>query len=308
MRVSILLNIADGLCNYFDNMDPGSRDRFLRAYSLAAAAGQYDLQSRAASWIALLAYAAYNFEEMTKFIAEGISLNSSSDSSTKSRLCMILALTAHLANRFDVASPWYERSRQYAADLEDEATLSALMHNMASIWAANRRNEVIGGIRTSDKSRIALLGAMSTLNFDERVGALSLNTLTPLIQAQLYSLEGNYAHALEIYSTNLDTLRLRSVSGWQSWLHADRAWCQLKMGYLNEGREQLTRAQESLRQDQHVDDRAATYQRLAECHSLLGDNDASTSYGAKARTCWRQFLELQATMLKHVSSVSGTVF
>ena len=304
IRLAILVNIADGLCHYFEDMGPESRDRFLRAFSLAAAGEQDDLQSRAASWLALYSYGTYDFVGMVRYLRGALSKKSSLDAATKSRFCMLLALTAHLANRFDIASPWYQKSRRYAAEIEDEVTLSALMHNMASIWTANLRNEALGGIETKDKSRTALTGAMSTMNFDHLVGALGLNYFTPLIRAQLFSLEGEYENALELYSANLGVLNLRSVKGWQSWLLADRGWCHLRLGNVREGKEDLAKAQASISNDHHIDDQAATLKRLSDCYSMLGDDNESSTLVARSNSCWSQFIDLQGEMLERVGEFS----
>lgn len=304
-RVSALLHIADGLCHYYTDMGPEARDRFLRAHALARAAGLDDLVARAASWLALVQYGSYQFAEMARSLDESFMGAPVGDSATLARSCLVVAQTIHLANRFDAALPWYRRARLLSADTEDEATLSALMHNMASIWATNARNATLGGAPTRDSSRQALAGAMSTLNFDVLVGLANLSVFTPLLQAQISSIEGDYGRALALYEQHLDALSIRAVKGWQVWLLADKGWCQLETGRPQMARKTLEVARSLLIHDVHVDDRAAALARLADACDKLEDLDDAHLLRQQANDSWQRFAELQEQMLRVIESSGG---
>lgn len=305
-RLSILLNIADGLCHYYANMGIESRDRFLRAHALSKATNNTDLTSRAASWLALVAYGAYDFDMMEMYLDQSW-FSGRGDQSSKVRALLIVALTIHLANRFDLARQWYQRARYFAAEVEDSASMSAIMHNMTSIWSANRRNSTLGGIETEDKSKNALLSAISTANFDDLIGATSLPSFTPLIQAQILSIDGRSKEALELYEPHLGNLRIQSVPGWQKWLLADRAWCLLQSGYADRAKNEFDTLFEVLSEDDHVDDLAASLTRLSSGYRILGVEERSQQCGMRSLDCWAAFARLQQQMLRKMERFSSWV-
>lgn len=304
-RVSALAHIADGLCHYYTDMGPEARDRFLRAHALARAASLSEVAARAASWLALLHYGSYRFTEMARSLDECFLGAPHTDPATLARSCLVVAQTVHLANRFDRALPWYRRVRVLSAETEDEATISALMHNMASIWATNSRNAALGGSPTRDSSRQALAGAMSTLNFDDLVGLTNLSVFTPLLRAQVCSIEGDYEQALALYDEHLDSLSLRAVTGWQAWLLADKGWCQLQTGKAELATQSCETAKSVLTSDMHVDDRAATLTQLSRAYAKFGNEAEARQCGVEASVCWLEFATLQELMLSVVESSQG---
>lgn len=304
-RVSVLAHIADGLCHYYANMGVEAKDRFLRAHAVARATGLDALVARSASWLALIQYGAYQFADMAKSLDESLSVSANADAATQARACLVIAQCIHLANRFDLALPWYRRARILAAEIEDEATISALMHNMASIWASNVRNASLGGPPTSDSSRQALAGAVSTLNFDDLVGLSTLGIFTPLLQAQLFSVEEEFDQALVLYTEHLDALNVQAVVGWQAWLLADKGWCQLKAGQRQASEQTLVLVNDLIVKDIHVDDRAAALTRLSQAHSEMGKTALANEHRLQAAESWQTFAALQQSMLAAIESSSG---
>lgn len=304
-RLSALLNLAEGLCHYYQDMGTESADRFRRAQAISRVGGHPDLAARAASWLGLLHYGSYGFEEMIECIEESIDPASGYDTGTWARSSMSMALTIHLANRFDLALPWYRRAHLLAVETEDEATISALIHNMAALWVANVRNSRLGGPATSDTSRQALLGVLSTFNFDDLVGLSALKAFTPLLEAQIHSLESNYERALALYESGLSELKVKAVVGWQAWLQADRAWCSIQLGQTESAQSALAAVQAMIAGNHHVDDRAATLSRLAQCWRALGEQKAANVCEAEGRLCWSDFECLQARMLSVATESEG---
>lgn len=295
-RVSILINIADGLCHYFEDMSPAANDRYQRARALAHASGQADLQARADSYIALLEYGAHRFEQMFRHLdaaTEGVSM---SDKQTLCRICMIVGQTLHLANRFDLAAKCYRSAKFFANEVSDDASMSAILHNMASIRSVNLRNFRLGGIETRDESEVTWLQADSTWNFDKIIGSTGLGVLTPLMKAQLLSLENRYDEALAIYNSTLPNMSLQALGGWQSWLLADMAWCNLRLGFPEKARVGFDRAVMEVNEDHHLDDRGAIFTRLSEGMVIIGDMDLADSYKLVADQAWKSFTSLQDAM------------
>ncbi|MEW5918471.1 MAG: hypothetical protein AB1762_18865 [Gemmatimonadota bacterium] len=304
-ELTILINIADGLGHYFEDMGPQAEDRFRRALMLARAIQDQELAAHAASWLALVHYGAYRFSDMARLLDESLCTVEIRNSETLARFSLTIAQTFHLANRFDIALSWYRRTQRYASLIEDEMMLSALMHNMASIWAANARNALLGGPSTSDESSQALLGTLSTLNFDEMVGLSGLSVFTPLLQAQILSLEKRYVEAQRLYARYHGSFNLHAVPGWQAWLAVDRGWCELQIGNSHVARSLFEDANLRLSSDLHVDDRAATLARLAQGFEALGESSVSESLQLQAAKCWGEFALLQKSMLRTMTTSPG---
>ena len=296
VRVSILVNVADGMINYYQDMSPVANDRYQRARALAVAAGQDELQARIDSLIALLEYGLHHFDRMFRYLEEAAKKVSADDNQTLCRICMITGQTLHLANNYDLSIVWYQKAKYFANQAHDDASMSALLHNMASIWAVNWRNSQLGKIATSDDPQMARVGANSTSNFDQIIGSSALASLTPLMKAQILSLENKYEEALKIYCLTLPTLSLKALGGWMSWLLADMAWCNLQLGNLDEARIGFEQSLDGLRDEYHLDDRAATLSRLSEGLEMLEQKDIASFHKLKAIEAWKAFIQLQAEM------------
>ncbi len=271
-------------------------DRYQRARAIAIASGQDDLQARADSLIALLEYGLHHFERTFWYLEEAAKRASIDDKETLCRICMITAQTLHLANSYDIAMKWYQKAKYFANEVHDDASMSALLHNMASIWAVNWRNSQLGEIATNDSPQVARVGADSTFNFDQIIGSSALGALTPLMKAQILSLETKYDEALMIYTEMLASLSLKALGGWRSWLIADMAWCSLELGYIDDARAGFERALKELSDEDHLDDHAAALSRLSEGLETLGQIELARTCKLRAVENWRSFTQLQDRM------------
>ncbi len=294
LRASVLFHIADGLCEYYTNLAPSARDRFARALALASAADQVDLVTRAASWQALVQYGSHEFQAMITSLDQCFLNFAVANAETMSRSCLLVAQALHIANRFDLALPWYRRARHYCAEVEDDITLSALMHNMASIWASNVRNASLGGLATRDSSRQAMAGVLASMNFDELIGTAAMEILTPLLRAQIESIQGNCNAAVELYGTQLEKLEMEAMKGWRAWLRADFGWNLLRTGNYQQAILMIESAETILAEDMHPDDHAATLSRLASVYLELGDPARASRLREDSRRKWSEFADLQA--------------
>jgi tetratricopeptide (TPR) repeat protein len=300
-RLTVLINLSDGLYHYYKNMGLQSRDRLSRAFALAIATGNFDLASRAAAWLALLAYGAYDFVAVAKHLTASNDLQDR-DSIAEARNALTIAMVIHLANRFDLAKPWYKKAHSLAAEVEDDAMISAILHNMSSLWLTNIRNSHLGSIETSDKSSMVMAGVRSTLNFDEIVGSTSQPAFTPLMRAQLLSSEGKYSEALTMYQGHVDSLDIEAVHGWQKWLQADRAWCVLQAGQRDGAKDEFDRILLAISDGDHVDDVGATLRRISQGYGALGMTEQSLQCALRADECWLVFRRLQVEMLNIASA------
>ena len=138
--------------------------------------------------------------EHARHLAQALRLAARDDHATRSRACLVAALAYHHAGRYDLALPWYHATRRHAASEGDDATLSALMHNLAWLRGSHAREASIFGGANADDVRQALMGAESTEHFDAGLGTASLQSLVPMLRAQILVVLGQCEEALAFYA------------------------------------------------------------------------------------------------------------
>lgn len=296
--VSAWLALAEGLADYFDDLSLSAREQIQRALALAGAARLPPLRALASAWLAQFHYAAHEFGPMTSQLAEALRLAGPELPGARARASMVAAVSLHFAGRFDLALPWYHRTRDDAAIEGDDATISAVMHNMSGLRISNARLAALFGDDPGDEVRHALLGAQSTENFDLGVGTASLLHLVPMLRAQAHLLQGDVAEALALYRTHLDPA-LADGLGWQEGsFRADMAWCLLTEGAVDEARQTARAAAQALaRGDADADDLACGHARLAEVLARLGDADAAARHRRLAQASVTEHRRQQAEVM-----------
>lgn len=296
-RVSTLLNLAEGLYLYYKDVSPLAEDRFARARAIAQVGGHADLEGQAISWLSLIHYGNYRFNAICKCIEECVEQLACTDSTANARISLTIAISIHLANRFDLAMPWYRRTHLFAVERRDEAMISAMLHNMAALWLSNSRNAQLGGPATVDSSRQALTGALSSFNFDGLVGVSALGVLTPLLEAQISSLELDYHKAIRLYEDCRSNFDVQNLHNWSNWMLADLEWCRLNAGLAETTCDALEKIQRSIGDSDQADEKAVTFARLAECARFIGEHDWAIRCDEAAKENWRHFGKLQESIL-----------
>lgn len=290
--VSIRVNLAEGLIAYFENVGVNTTDKLQRAYALSVAAEVEPLRALCAAWLAHWAYSTLDMAALARHVREALSHAQPDNLAARSRACLVAAQALHFAGRPDLAMVWYGRSRMCANDDGDDVTISALMHNMAWLNMLNLRQAVLTETGDVDAGKFALLHAESAANFGERTGDVSWQELTPLLRAQIHSLQRDPIQALELYEHHLaaadDRSRLRAT------LLADKAWCHADLGHGGEAARCAELAARCLSDDTQVDDRAATHSRLAQVFAALDDTPQHELHLGLARRAWDEHLAIQA--------------
>ena len=145
VQVSVRMHLVEGLLSYFTSLGSPARDKLLRAHALSAAAGLTSLRALCAAWLAHIDFCTHRFRQMADNVREALTLSASSDTAVKARANLVAAEALHLANRYDLAGPHYQRSRVAANADGDDATISALMHNMTTIQVTTWRQVTLSG-------------------------------------------------------------------------------------------------------------------------------------------------------------------
>ena len=302
-EMSAWLSLVESLVSFFSDMGPLATDKMRRAHALSQAAGLTQLQARCAAWLALMTYLRLDISTMARYLSQSLALALPENHAARSRASLVIALAYHTAERLDLALPWYTRSREHAVSEGDETTISAVMHNMAWIRSNNMRKAALTGERDRGEGEHALMAAESTWNFDQLVGATSLDTYVPLLHAQILSLQGQPAQALELYKKHLQRGLTQGLDRVQGSLIADMAWCRVQVGELELAREDAIAAEACLEPEGNFDDRAPGYSRLAQVFASLGDADAAKRNETSAALMWQGHAKIQSSILGALGAV-----
>lgn len=297
-RVSSWLHLVLGLVGHFSEMDSAARDRVLRAHALSSAASLTQLRALSAAWLAHLDYLRVNMSSMATHAAESLRLSSKEDHSIRSRVSLVVAQAYHLAGRLETALVWYGRARNHAAAEGDEATLSALMHNMA--WLRAQQLRVVGWMR-SESARDeghALLGAQSVANFDSMIGSTSLSGLVPILRAQIHTARGEFEEALDLYEAHTNEAVRNGMGRLQADLIADQAWCRVNLSQVLQARADADFAESMIDPDGQFDDRAMAHGRLSQVFAALGDAVRAARHRRAAQDAFAGHEELKVEILR----------
>lgn len=294
--VSAWASLAEGLVAYFEDLSSSARDKFMRALALSEAVRAPSIQSVSAAWLAQMEFSSFDFEPMVRHATEALNIAPDTQHSARSRASLVIAEAYHWCERLDLALPWYSAARQHATAEGDEATLSALMHNMAWLRTAEARRRSVFGAVDADQARQARLGAESVDSFDQLIGTSSLNALVPLVRSQALILAEAFEPALELLAAHMEKARNEGLDRMACVFLADTAWCRLHTGDVQRARLEAGLALESITAETHVDDLAMTHSRLSQIHGSLGEVDLASRHDSAAKAAWQLHMDRQVQL------------
>jgi tetratricopeptide (TPR) repeat protein len=304
VAMSAWLSLAEGLESYFRNLGEGSRDKVMRAHAFSAAAGLVTMQALSAAWLAQMDFTKLDAEPLARHAKQALKLAAPNDHSARSRVSLVLAQSLHVAGRLDLALPWYRRAHAHATTQGDDATISALMHNMACMRLDNLRQAKLTGLGDGSDGDLVLTGTESTGRFDQLVGASSLNALKPLLRARTLSLLGRPSEALILYEEHLSIDVDQGFTRMKSDLLSDVAWCRLQLDQRESALASAISAEANLNSETQIDDVAATHTRLGWVYLAIGDDEVAQRHRVLASLAWNSYVELQARIVELLIGLS----
>lgn len=304
-ELSAWLHLIEGLLCHYRDLSSNARDKLTRAHALSAGAGLKRLQALSAAWLAHLDYLRMDAASMARHVAEALSLASADHHAALARAKLVVAQAYHDGGRFDLARPWYDRARLHATADGDDATLSAMIWNMASLRVAGWRQKEACEPAALGADAQAMLSADSTAHFDDMLGVKSLRSLQPILRAQVCTLLGRTDEALALYLSHLPQALGQGMRPVEGVLLADRAWCHLRAGGVDAARADSASAASALLLPGDFCDRAPGHSRLAQVYESLGENDAARAQRALATTAWAGYRIDQARLVDALDSAVG---
>lgn len=317
--VTAWVSLAEGLLDYYEDLDTGCRDRLQRAYSLASAAQMRPLQALSTAWLALLDYVQHDVDSMAQRLRHAFDLSTPDDHGVRARAGLVAAQGYHWSGHMERAQPWYESARQHALADGDEAMMSAVLYNRYAIQmnlqreAEAQRVVDVGTQPTAETlaklASDALRGAESTERFDQMVGATSLHVLHPLMRAQLLTIQGQFDEARGLFAQHYEVGLQQGMKSKAALLLADRAWCEVRCGDVGKGLGLAHEAEAGLAALGDADDDAAARCRLVQVYEACGsadDKDRAIELREVAARHWRAHISQQARWIERLDLALGS--
>lgn len=286
--VAAALGFAEAMTDYFSDLGGAARAKLQQACTQGASAGRPALHALCAAWLAHLDYVHNDVAALAHNLALALHLAPAEHHAARSRASLVAAMAYHHGGRPDRAQLWYDRARQHASAEGDNATISALIHNMAALRANDARCAAVQGGAGADDAKFALGAAESSGYFDDRVGGSVLPVLQAILRAQLFVVQQRPREALALYEAYLDAALRQGLARMECSLRAEIAWCRAKLRQHDAARAQAGAAVAALRPECDIDDRALTHGRLTLVHDELGDAAQSQHHAQQARQLWER--------------------
>lgn len=292
-EIGAWLHMAEGLMSYYNGfVAQQAWDRIQRAQAIAGSApALVEVRVLAAAWLAQLAFIRHDPAALVEHARRCLDEALPDHHVALARMAMAMGVGWHYAGDVESAQRWYIRARHHAAVEGDDASLSALMFNMAGMRASQLRRESLWAHAARGPELLLTVDSMH--HFDEAVGAQMMGELRPVLRAQVLTMQGGFDEARQLYEEHLPQAMSLGLERLGSSLLSDLAWCRANLGQHEHALHQAREAEIELDPDCELDDRAITHSRLAQTFRLLGEIADADRHQALADEAWQQFADQQ---------------
>lgn len=278
-EVASWLMLAEGVLHYFKANTKDAYDRIRRAYGLAVALQTEAALPVCAAWMALVEFHDGEYIKMSSHIEEALTTARPEDHAAHARAALVLADAYHLAGSYTLARPWYEKARLRSADDGDNATLSAMLYNVAAIRASNVRLNDTFGVESSAEAHRAGMEIASSRHYDHAIDTHGLAFLSLLLRGLLATVSKKFEEALHLFES-IDTGKLQYQM--LSPFYADMAWCMANTGRVADSNLNMTLAIDNMGHLFEADDKAYVNSRISQILILLKRPEDSKPFGLAA--------------------------
>lgn len=299
-EVASWLMLAEGVLHFFQWRTHEAYDRIRRAYGLAVALRTESAIPSCAAWMAHIEFNDGAYEKMLDHIKEALTKAADDDHQAHARASLVVADSFQLSGNYQLARPWYDKVRQHAAAEGDEATLSAMLYNVAAFRAANVRLADTFGTDAGTEAHRAKMETSSSANYDFAIGTSGLSFLTPILRSLVLTIHGKFDEALLILnSLEMANLPKRTLSP----VYADMAWCKVNIGEPDLAWSSAKQAIDEMSALTDADDIAYVESRIAQVARFLNLHDAANAHSEKAQLALAKHRVFQEDLLKKLQSI-----
>ncbi len=288
IELAAWLHLAEGLMAYFGAFGGDARDRVRRARVVAAGAGLAPVQALADAWLAQMDFVGRDIDGLVTHAQAALAALQPTDHGAAYRVATALASAWSLAAGEAAAAPWYAWARQHAIAEGDDAGLAALHYNQTLMRALRIRHAALAG--QPGEGPAVLLGIDSIGRYDDAVGGSARADLTPLLRAQLLTVQGDFAEAAALLQAQLPAAMAAGLARLGISLLADLAWCWANTGEALRARALADQAALEVQAEDprccDTDELAALHARLAQVYARLREDGLAAAQADAAGAAW----------------------
>lgn len=292
------LLLAEGIIKFSIGEFSLAHDRVVRALGIADALNAPRARPSCAAWLAHIKFNLSDYGGMAPLLSFVLKSAPLDDHQARARASLVLADAFHFAGSFALARPWYDATRHHATQEGDDATISALLHNVAAFRATNARLAHALGELMPEEVRRATMEANSAQSYDNAIGTRGFESLVPLLSGQLLLVEGNISGASGVLSKidekSLPT-RLRAS------LFADLAFCAMRLGNDSEAETKLDKALPLMEEEMDADDAAYALCRLSQVCQRVGRPEMAEILEMRAASSIQAHRDQQLSLLNRLN-------
>ena len=300
-RLSVWVNIAEGVLELTAGNDEAAIDRFDRSVAVSRAVGMEREFSVAEVWLAYIDFSRNEIGNLVDRLNRVLRDQSLADTSALARARMLVGQSFHYCGKYESARPWYSAARALVVENGDDVLHSALMFNIASHHVSNYREKELRGRLTSASARELVLIGESVRNYDEIAGITSLDLYAGTLAASLEMFSGRFAEARVIFEKYVTPARMQGLERMMSSYLADLAYCSARLGDNEAASRYAAIACDSIGSLVHLDDLAATRSRLALVFDHLKENNRKVEQMLLADELWGRHEVVQLGNLERLS-------
>lgn len=294
--------LAEGLCDHFESLSTDAADRFKRAHSLASAIGNSEIRSLAAAWMGASEFLMGQYEAAALRAAEAIEQAPSNGHLARSRAHLVLANCLYGFGSEPLAAKHYAKARRFAVEAHDISMQSAILYNVAAfrLWRLSFEDAFSAPL-VADEVRLAALEVDSIGNLDRGLQIASLETMVPLLRAQLRLVMGQWVDADAIYSEFIEGGTRRLAPRYL----AEQSHCNAMLSRRERALDLASQAQSLLTEKTELDDRAVCHARLSTSYTSLGMLQEARVQSEAAHKYQSAFRTYQEGLRARLISIAG---
>ena len=303
-HVASWLMLAEGVLHWCQFEAQPAYDRIMRAHALAVAFRAEAALPSCAAWMALVEFNLSQYAKMAQHLDDAFTLARPDDHQARGRATLVLADAYHLASGYPLARPWYEQARRHATTEGDEATLGAMLFNVAVSRMVNvRLEEAFNALPEAEADRLDLETGGS-MTFDALTRNKSQEPWRHLLHARLLTLQRKFQLALDAFAkTNVAAMNNRSM---QPLVKIDQAWCLIHLGEQQKASELAAEALEEMPKVTDPDDRAFGFKRLSQLASMAGHTDLASALDVQAQDALEEHRAAQKDLLALLNGIRAS--
>lgn len=266
--MTALALLAEGQILHFDALSTNAVRAFRASEAVARSAGKIDIAAMALAWVAASEFLGGEIAVAAEHAARSIREANDDAYGTIARAELVVADCLSSAGMFDDANRHYQLARNASVHMGDITMQSTVLFNRAAFAVAQLSIADIEQASDAKQLRDTELLVQSIDSLDRVVGLDSLNSLVPLLRAELAMVGAKWDDALRLFELGLASASEHGQSRWLAKFLAEESLAFAMKGAMETATETARGAIDHIGSCTDMDDLAIAHMRLAATFEL----------------------------------------